>query len=118
VPFFNGDFSEYELKAAYAGAGLSQQPRIGPISYGDMKEHGADLSADLKEFALTLALIKRLGILTENVINESIDLADIAAQVKRNQLPSKLDLESKTTYTFTQLGTQFMNACQKPAKPS
>jgi hypothetical protein len=113
-----GDFTDFDLKQAYADAGLSRQSRIGALTYGDFQKHGDDLKADLKEFAVSLDLIKRLGIIVEDVTNEAIDLEKIASQIKHKTLRSKLDVDAKTSYTFSALGRMFMSACQKPPNAS
>lgn len=118
TPYRASEFNDYDLKAAYAGAGLSRQPKLGGLAQGDFDEHGDDHHADLKDFAMSLKLILRLGILTEEVTPEPIDLSDITAQIQRKTLRSKLELDTKTKYTFTELGRQFMNVCQKPPKAS
>ena len=115
-PYKPAEFSDYDLKQAYAEAGLSRQPRLGALSYGDFQEHGDDLNADLKEFAVSLDLIKRLGIIVGEVTTEPIDLGKIESQIRNKALRSKLNVDSKTRYMFSALGRQFMSACQKPPK--
>jgi hypothetical protein len=109
---------QFMVEATYAQAGLSRQPRLGALNYGDFQAHGDDLNADLKEFAVSLDLIRRLGIIVEEVTTEPIDLGKITSQIKNKTLRSKLDVDSKTRYMFSALGRQFMNACQKPPKAS
>lgn len=87
-------------------------------SYGDFQEHGDDLNADLTEFAVSLDVIKRLGIIVEEVTTEPIDLGKITSQIKNKTLRPKLDVDSKTTYMFSALGRQFMNDCQRPPTAS
>lgn len=109
-------FADYEIKGAYSRAGLSRHSRIAPLNHGDLEEHGDDLREDLKKYEISLNLIMTLGILTEKVTTDPVDLRDFKEQVKRRNLPSKLKVESTTRYTFTDLGVAFLGACQPPSK--
>ena len=112
------EFSDYEIKAAYAAVGLSRQPDIGAVTHGMMMEHGDDLKADLKEFDFSLNLVVRLGIVTVEEETEPIDLRSIAAQIQNKTLGSSLKVRVKTSYTFTTLGLHFLAACRKPPAKS
>jgi hypothetical protein len=42
------EITRHQLLNIYADAGLSRQPRLSPLSFGDFSEHREDLNADLR----------------------------------------------------------------------
>jgi len=108
------EITRHQLLNIYADAGLSRQPRLSPLSFGDFSEHREDLNADLKEFASSLDLALRNGILRLSVTQEPIDLSDVAAELRRNRLPRNLKVIATTEYCVTQLGIDFIAACKPP----
>ena len=90
-------YDEYELRAVYAAAGLSRQPRLLRLRPVDQQEHKEELKADLREFQIILGTLRRNEIL--RVVTKSGGVADTFEH-----------------HVFTELGFAFVGACRKPEK--
>jgi Abortive infection alpha len=107
-------FTSDELSAIYANSGLSRRPRLSNLTVGEVHEGGDDLRADRAEFAATIDILIRNGILRESTEPEPIELSRIASRFDPNRLPRSVDVTAKTQYNITELGTQFVRACRAP----
>ncbi|HXJ42030.1 MAG TPA: Abi-alpha family protein [Bryobacteraceae bacterium] len=106
-------FTEDELKKVYVEAGLSRRPNIGPMNMGEMQEGGDDLQADLKDFAMVMAIVIRLGLLRLLIETEPLD---VSAITRGRNAPRRLEISVSMHYIFTELARQFVRACRPPAK--
>jgi len=108
-------FTIADLSSVYTYAGLSRRPRLFSLTVGEIKEGGDDLRADLAEFAATIDILMRNGVLRESTTPEPIDLSKIAADINQNRMPRSLKVPATTQYHLTELGVQFVSACRSPS---
>ena len=112
-------FSYSQFLGFYSAAGLSRWPRLGMITYGDMDKHHDLIQTDLQEAEAAKDLLIRCGLL-QNVT--SIKPVKVAAKTRQvpggthTEIPQALKVEHATNLRFTQLGLDFVRACQPPQK--
>jgi hypothetical protein len=111
-------FTRADLSTVYVNAGLSRRPRLLNVTMGEIKEGGDDLRADLAEFASTIDILTRNGILRESTEPEPIDLSQITARLDLNRLPRTVEVRATAQYNVTDLGAQFISACRAPSSSS
>jgi hypothetical protein len=118
APVTEKQLTNEELLNVYSEAGLSRQPRLAYLTWGDWDKNGMELQADLDDFALMMDLLKRNRLLDEAVYTEPINVRNIMNSMGPNlsNMPSEVTIETKTTYSFTQLGASFVSACRPPDK--
>jgi hypothetical protein len=104
-----------DLSTLYVNEGLSRRPRLTNLTYGEIEQGGADLQAELSDFAATIEILVRNRILRESDTPNRIALSDVAADVERGRMPRSLEATTTTRYYFTDLGMQFVKACQSPS---
>jgi hypothetical protein len=102
------------LLSGYVAAGLSRRPRLIGPTVGDFREGGDELQSDLSDFAATIDILARNGILKETVTPNAIDLFSLATHIKKHQIPRSLEATAATRFLLTDLGRQFIMACQAP----
>jgi hypothetical protein len=105
-------FSDDELKMVYASAGLSRRPTITWLSHGEWMGHQEELDADVREFGITLDITLRARLLAQSDMNEPFDLRTDLSSYNH----SRVEIKTKTWYSFTDLGTAFVSACREPKK--
>jgi len=113
------EFQGEVLLEVYSNAGLSRQQSLAYTTLGDWNEHGTELQADLDDFSLTMDLLKRNRILNESVSTKPIDVSSLVNKMGMNRpprVPTSVEIPTKVTYSFTQLGALFVSACRPPAK--
>jgi hypothetical protein len=117
--FLDGAFTQQDLSSIYVKAGLSRRPRISSLTVDEIKEGGSDLKADQSDFAATIDVLVRNRILRESTTPNPIDVSKIVSDSKWiKKLPRSLDATATTRYHLTDLGTQFVKACQAPSSTS
>jgi hypothetical protein len=89
------------------------------ITYRDMDKHHDLIQTDLQEAEAAKDLLIRCGLL-QNVT--SIKPVKVAAKTRQvpggthTEIPQALKVEHATNLRFTQLGLDFVRACQPPQK--
>lgn len=106
--------SDLELRGAFVQAGLTRWSTIGPLNLGEVAAGGEDLQKDLRDFALSVSILIRVGLLRTEIEAEHLDVSSLLRG--SNHAPRRLDLPISIRYTFTQLAYRFVAACQRPVK--
>jgi hypothetical protein len=104
--------SDLELTDAFVKAGLTRWSTIGPLNLGEVEKGGEALQQDLKDFALSVSILIRAGLLRTEIEAEHLDVSSITRG--SNNAPRRLDLPISTRYIFTQLAYRFVAACKRP----
>jgi len=112
-------FSYSQFLGSYSAAGLSRWPRLEIITYGDMDKHGDLIKTDLQAAEAAKDLLIRCGLLQNVVSIKPVKIAAKTSQVPggtRTEIPQAINVEHATNLRFTQLGLDFVRACQPPPK--
>ena len=99
---------ETSIRIAFTKAGLQRVEGIPP--YERDEQVTEDLDRDAEDLAYLLALLKRNGIL-----EESPPPIDLDGFITVNEMPPpRTKADDPPTYTLTQLGISFIDACRGP----
>jgi hypothetical protein len=82
----------------------------------DKIEGWDDIQADLKVFTAIVDVLLRNGILRQSTTPDQIKRSEILSALKRNLLPGGLRPTATTRYHLTDLGREFIKACQVPKR--
>jgi hypothetical protein len=104
--------------AAYNAAELGQFSRLRAITYGDMKAHGETIKADLRNAESAKDVLIRCGLLQNVTAIKPVKINARTSQIPsgtKTEVPAALNIEHETNLKFTQLGLDFVRACQPPS---
>jgi hypothetical protein len=109
-------YTRDDLLTIYGKAGLSRRPRLSNLTVGEVAEGGDDLHADFESFAAMTGILVRNGILNESAEPNPIDVSKFASNLAPISMPRSIEVTATTRYRITELGAQFIKACQAPSK--
>lgn len=113
---FDRMFTRGDLSNVYVSAGLSRRTQLMNLTDAQVREGGDDLQSDLSDFATTIDVLVRNGILRESTTPNPIDVSKIVSDSKFTKgLPRSIEAKVTTRYHLTDLGTQFVRACKAPS---
>jgi hypothetical protein len=87
------------------------------LSVADWNANEAILTADNRDFAEMMDILKRNSILDEINRAKPLDVVTPVARAIETRVDSQdISVETETFYKVSQLGTAFLNACRPPSK--
>ena len=113
--YSSGAFTRDQLLSLYVKAGLSRQPRLSNLTYGEIIRGGDALRIELDECELSLYVFAKTGLVEQVVTSDPIDLSPIADALQSDHMPRKLKTKTSTLFRLTILGKKFVKACERPA---
>jgi len=107
-------FDDDDLRNVYVDAGLTRQPRLAYLTFGDLDRGGADLTKDIADFNFSMNVIMRQNILNQTVVTTPIDLRDILRSDNAGHIPDSIEIRTTERYDFTEMGGALVKACRPP----
>jgi abortive infection alpha-like protein len=110
-------YREQQLLAMYCGAGLSQHGNLHTMTIGQLEKDREAIDRDMDAWNFTLAVLCKHGLL--QYTQEAPPFTWDPTRVPRGQASAravKFDVKLVHSFSFTQLGVSFVEACRRPAK--
>jgi hypothetical protein len=97
----------------YVNLGLARAAQLTNITVKFYEDNRDDIDADMRDFDLSISIVKRLGI-----VGETNDIPVQRIEPPQPNQPFLLDVNTQVLLFFTPFGDAFLSTCLGPLPPA